>query len=185
MIPEVTRELVLLYTMFFRIGLFSIGGGYVMLPMLRVEVTEKRDWLSVPELLDYYAISQATPGIISVNIATHVGFKRRGVAGALAATAGVVMPSVIVILLIAIFLPALRANVVVARAFAGIRVAVAVLLTGMLGSLVRKGWKSAVDVVLTVAAFGLVVFGDVSPIPLIIGAGLVGYLLGRWRRHRA
>lgn len=181
MIPPVS-EILLLFSLFFRIGLVSIGGGYVMLPMLRVELTEKRTWLTIPELLDYYAIGQATPGIIAVNTATFVGFRRRGIAGAVAATAGIITPSLIIILAIAAFIPALQANAVVGRAFRGIRVTVAVLLVSMLVSLLKKGWNSGTDVTLTTTAFVLVVFFGVSPVPIIVGAGITGYLLGRCNR---
>ena len=92
-----------LFFLFSKIGLFSIGGGYVMLPMMRRELVEKRNWLSDQELLDYYALSQAVPGIIATNTSTFVGFRRAGFIGAFSATAGMIFPSLVVIIAIAVF----------------------------------------------------------------------------------
>ncbi len=171
-----------LYSLFFKIGLFSIGGGYVMLPMLRLELVEKRKWVNDRELLDYYAIGQATPGIIAVNTATFVGYTRRGIPGAVAATAGMVSPSLIIILAIAVFIPMMESLPLFQKAFKGIRVAVAVLLVSTLVSLTKKGWKTWVDGLLTLAGFSAVVFFGASPFPVILAAGFLGLLL---RRHRS
>jgi chromate transporter len=176
------KDIGVLYSLFFKIGLFSIGGGYVMLPMLRVELVEKRKWVSDRELLDYYAIGQATPGIIAVNTATFVGYTRRGIPGALAATAGMVGPSLIIILAIAVFIPMMETMPLFQKAFKGIRAAVAVLLVSTLVTLTKKGWRSWIDAMLTVAAFAAVVFSGISPFPVILAAGLLGLLL---RRHRS
>ncbi|MDY0091470.1 MAG: chromate transporter, partial [Candidatus Vecturithrix sp.] len=104
------QELLRLYSVFFRIGVFSIGGGYVMLAMLQDEVVEKYKWLTHEELLNYYAISQAAPGINAINTATFVGYKRGGVLGAIIATAGMVTPSLIIITIIAIFFTRFQEN---------------------------------------------------------------------------
>ncbi|MGE4489244.1 MAG: chromate transporter [Kiritimatiellales bacterium] len=179
---ELFRELAVLYGLFCRIGLFSIGGGYVMLPMLRSELLDKRGWVDDQELLDYYAIGQATPGIIAINTATFVGFKRRGIAGAVASTAGMVTPSLIIILLIAALIPAMQTNPLVQKAFKGIRVAVAVLLCATLISLARKGWTGLRDVLLSVAAFTAVILFGTSPIPVIVAAGMVGLIFSKpWK----
>lgn len=176
------KDLMVLYSLFFKIGLFSIGGGYVMLPMLRLELVEKRKWVNDRELLDYYAIGQATPGIIAVNTATFVGYTRRGIPGALASTAGMVSPSLIIILAIAIFIPMMETMPLFQKAFRGIRVAVSVLLVSTLISLTKKGWKSWTDGLLTLAAFSAVVLLGASPFPVILAAGFLGLLL---RRHRS
>ncbi|WP_319415154.1 chromate transporter [Marispirochaeta aestuarii] len=176
------KDLMVLYSLFFKIGLFSIGGGYVMLPMLRLELVEKRKWVNDRELLDYYAIGQATPGIIAVNTATFVGYTRRGIPGAFASTAGMVSPSLIIILAIAIFIPMMETMPLFQKAFRGIRVAVSVLLVSTLISLTKKGWKSWIDGLLTLAAFSAVVLLGASPFPVILAAGFLGLLL---RRHRS
>ena len=172
------RELLNLFTIFFKIGLFSIGGGYVMLPMLRREMVENRHWLSDEELIDYYAIAQATPGIIAINTATFVGYKRRGIPGALAGTAGMVTPSLIIITLIALFFARFQENSLVQRAFRGIRVAVAVLLSFTVWSLIKKTVHNLLGGILCGAAFvSIAVFG-LSPIPVLISAALIGLIAG-------
>ena len=173
------RELLNLFTIFFKIGLFSIGGGYVMLPMLRREMVEDRHWLSDEELIDYYAIAQATPGIIAINTATFVGYKRRGIPGALASTAGMVTPSLIIITLIALFFAQFQENPLVQRAFRGIRVAVAVLLSFTVWSLIRKTVHNLLGGILCGAGFVSIVAFEFSPIPVLISAALIGLVAGR------
>lgn len=178
------RELLHLFTIFFKIGLFSIGGGYVMLPMLRREMVEDRHWLSDEELIDYYAIGQATPGIIAINTATFVGYKRRGILGAVISTAGMVAPSLIIITLIAIFFAQFQENPLVQRAFRGIRVAVAVLLSFTVWSLIKKTVHNLLGGILCAAGFTAVVVFELSPIPVLIAAALIGLLAGRLTIHK-
>ena len=173
------RELWNLYVIFFRIGLFSIGGGYVMLPMLRREMVEDRDWLTDEELVDYYAIGQATPGIIAINTATFVGYKRRGVFGALASTAGMVSPSLIIITAIAVFFAQFQDNPVVQRAFQGIRVAVSVVLSFTVASLIKKTVRGFMGIFIAVGAFLAVAAFGLSPIPILLSAAAIGIVAGR------
>ena len=93
------KELWKLFIVFCRIGGFTFGGGYAMLPIIQKEVVEKNKWATDEEVIDYYAIGQCTPGIIAVNTATFIGYKLRGIPGAIAATAGMVFPSVVILLL--------------------------------------------------------------------------------------
>ena len=172
------RDLKQLYIVFCRIGLFSIGGGYVMLAMLRDELVEKYGWLTDEEILNYYAIGQATPGIIAINTSTFAGYKHRGVLGAFAATAGMVTPSLIIITIIAIFFSQFQNYPLVQQAFQGIRVAVAMLLIFMLIGLFKKSVKDRLGIGLAVIAFCLVAFVNISPIPVIVGAALAGLLSG-------
>ncbi|MBO4330901.1 MAG: chromate transporter, partial [Oscillospiraceae bacterium] len=97
------KELAELFWAFARVGLFTFGGGYAMLPMLRREVIEKHGWADEEQLLDWFAVAQCTPGIIAVNTATFVGAKQKKLAGAFAATLGVVTPSFLIILAVAAF----------------------------------------------------------------------------------
>jgi len=112
------------YFAFFRIGLFTFGGGYAMLPMLIKEVVEKYRWTTEEELLNYFAISQTTPGIIAVNTATFIGMKFRGVKGAIAATVGVITPCWLIITIIANILNVVKDNPYVEQAFSGVRIVV-------------------------------------------------------------
>ena len=98
------KELLDMFLTFARIGGFTFGGGYAMLPMLQKEVVNGRHWATDEELMDYYAIGQCTPGIIAVNTATFVGYKNRGIPGAIAATLGVIAPSLVIIMIIAAFI---------------------------------------------------------------------------------
>lgn len=176
------RDLRQLYSVFFRIGLFSIGGGYVMLTMLREELVEKYGWLTDEEILNYYAIGQATPGIIAINTATFVGYKHRGVAGAFTATAGMVTPSLSIISLIAMFFSRFQEYALVQQAFQGIRVAVVMLLVFTLIELAKKSVKDRLGILLALGAFCLVAFAGLSPIPIIFAAAIAGLLSGHCQR---
>ena len=126
-----------LYAAFFRIGLLTFGGGYAMLPMLQSEIVEKRKWATEEEVLNYFAVGQCTPGIIAVNTATFIGYKQKKIPGGIVATLGVISPSILIILIIARVLDHYSANLWVAHAFAGVRVAVCALV---LSSIVKL-WK--------------------------------------------
>ncbi|HLS53535.1 MAG TPA: chromate transporter, partial [Tissierellaceae bacterium] len=91
------QELIQLFIVFFRMGAFTFGGGYAMLPIIQEEIVDKRGWATNEEVIDYYAIGQCTPGIIAVNTATFVGYKRKGIMGGVFATLGLVSPSIIII----------------------------------------------------------------------------------------
>ncbi len=134
------KKLIDLFLTFARIGAFTFGGGYAMLPMLQKEVVEKRKWATEQQLADYYAIGQCTPGVIAVNTATFIGYNEAGIAGAIFATLGVVFPSVVIITLIAAFLMNFTEYKVVKYAFSGIRVCVCVLIFDA----VKKLWKKSV-----------------------------------------
>lgn len=163
-----------LYTVFFRIGLFTIGGGYAMLPMLRREVVRKYNWATDEEMLDYFAIGQSTPGIIAINTATFIGFKTKGVLGAFCATLGMVTPSWIIIISIARFFQEFRDNQYVLSAFNGIRVVVIVLIINAVIKMGKKSIKNMVHIYLFVSAFMVVMFTDVSAIYVILSSALIG-----------
>lgn len=148
-----------------------------MLPMLRRELVEKRHWASDEELLNYYAIGQATPGIIAVNTATFIGRKQHGISGALAATAGIVFPSLIIISFIAAILRKYQDIPAVQRAFTGIRVSVCMLLIFTIGKLIHKNIRTKRDWIILILAFLLLTVGQISPILIMLGAALCGLLL--------
>jgi chromate transporter len=116
------KELLELVWTFAYIGAFTFGGGYAMLPMLKREIVEKKHWATIDEIMDYFAIGQCTPGIIAVNTATFIGYKRKGVAGGIFATLGLVLPSLVIISVIAAGLENFAHIAAVQHAFAGIRV---------------------------------------------------------------
>lgn len=122
------NEFIQLYLVFLRIGGLTFGGGLAMLPMLKYELVEKKAWITEEDLLDCYAIGQCTPGIIAVNTSTFVGYKRKGVFGAIVSTLGMVTPSVVIITLVAVCLQAFIENVWVQHALMGVRAVVCALM---------------------------------------------------------
>ena len=122
-----------LFTTFFRIGLFTFGGGYAMLPLVEKEVIDKKGWTDKEEILSIYALAQSVPGVIAVNTSLILGNRLAGVKGAVAAGAGVIMPSLIVIVAIAAFFSQIQDNFYILQAFSGIRAAVTVALLAASG----------------------------------------------------
>ena len=171
------KTLFKMFLTFARIGGFTFGGGYAMLPMLQREVVEKYKWATNDELLDYYAIGQCTPGVIAVNTATFIGYKLKGIPGAIFATLGVVTPSIIIIGIIAAFISNFRDLEVVQWAFSGIRAAVVALI---LSAVIKIGKKSIIDIFtviifLMVAVLSFVL--DISPVIFVIAAAVCGLVL--------
>lgn len=168
------KKLLDLFASFFKIGLFTFGGGYAMLPMLQREVVDKHGWVAEDDVLDYYAIGQCTPGVIAVNTATFVGNRVGGVIGSAVATVAVVFPSLIIIMLISTILNSLSQFEIVQHALAGIRVGVAVLIVVSVSKLFKKGVKDLLGyVVFGISLLALVIF-DISPIWLVLAAVVVG-----------
>ena len=166
-----------LFLTFARIGAMTFGGGYAMLPIIQREIVEDKGWATEEEVMDYYAIGQCTPGVIAVNTATFIGQKLKGTGGGIAATLGVVFPSVVIISLLATVIEAFSHLVWVQNAFGGIRVCVCVLITNA----VIKLYKKAVVDKLTLAIFLLVAVGssllDMSPVVFVVIAAAAGILL--------
>ena len=159
-----------LFTTFFKIGLFSFGGGFAMIPIIQREVIEKRKWIHEKDFVDMLVLAQSTPGPIAVNTAVFVGYKTLGVVGAIATTLGTVLPSFIVILLLALFFAEVRENRYVDAAFRAMRPAVVALIVAPLMGLV-KGMKWYLAALAAAVAMAVWYFG-VSPMYLI-GAGVV------------
>ena len=178
--PSKRSDLLRLFLSFFKIGLFTFGGGYAMLPMLERELVEDRKWVTNEDILDYFAVGQCTPGVIAVNTATLVGYKRAKVLGAIIATLGVVCPSVIIITVIAAVLSNFADIPAVQHAFAGIRVAVCALITAAVIKLVKSNVKSVVQILLAVAAFVVVAVFGASPVWVVVGASVAGLVLGKF-----
>ena len=162
-----------IFAVFAKIGAFTIGGGYAMIPLIQREL-ERRGWLPEEELPDIVALSQSAPGVMAVNISIFAGHRLRGVRGSVAATLGSILPSFLMILAIAMFFTAFRDNPWVERAFKGIRpVVIALILVPML-SMARKScttwWKWG----LAVLALVLVAVLNVSPIYILLCVMVIG-----------
>ena len=169
-----------LFISFARIGVLTIGGGYAMLPMMQNELVERRGWATEEEMMDYYALAQCTPGAIAVNVSTFIGYRLAGVAGGVVATLGLVFPSLVIITVIAAFLGNISELPAVKNAFAGIRVAVAVLMVNSVIRLARTAIVDGKAAVLFAAVFSGSVFTAVSPVLYIVAAGIAGILLKTW-----
>lgn len=171
------KELFEIFSVAFRVGLFTFGGGYAMLPILQREVVDTRKWVTEAEVLDYYAIGQCLPGIIMVNTMIFVGQKRKGTAGGIAASLGTVCPALIIITLIAALLTNFADVPAVKNAFAGIRVCVCVLILNA----VLKLWKSSIVDKKCLALFIVVALGsfftDITPVVFVLLAAVVGIAL--------
>ena len=164
-----------LFCTFFKIGAFTFGGGYAMLSLIQREIVENRKWATEEEILDYYAIAQCTPGVIAVNTATFIGTKKKGTFGAIVATAGVVLPSIIIITLIAALLQNFMQYEIVEKIFYGIRVAVAVLIVNAVFTMAKKSLADTLCIIVSIASFLIsVIFPSVSPIFIVAAAAAVG-----------
>ena len=170
------KELINLFWAFCKIGGLTFGGGYAMLPMLQKEVVENNKWATEKELLDYYAVGQATPGIIAVNTATFVGYKQKGIIGAAIATLGVIFPSLVIIMTIAGFIDNFSDLNIVQHAFSGIRIAVGVLILNALIKLAKGSIKDILGIILFVATFIAASFLNISVVYIVITVALIGII---------
>lgn len=173
------EELVELFKIFFKIGGFTFGGGYAMLPIIQEEIVNKRNWATDEEIIDYYAIGQCTPGIIAVNTATFIGYNRKGIIGAIIATMGLVTPSLIIITLIARFFIHFQHYKIVQHGFAGIQVAVIALIISAVANMYKQSVKDWLGIILFMLSFLMTIFLKLSPISIILISAIVG--IRRWR----
>ena len=162
---------------FIVIGATTFGGGYAIVPVLERELIKKRGWLTMDEVLDFYTIAQITPGIIAVNIATFTGCRRKGVLGGILATIGLVLPGVCLMLVISVFVKRFAEYSVVRHALAGIRLAVCALVLDTVIKLIKGFFKNYKSVIICIIAFVLSAVFSVSPVYVVLGAGIAGFLL--------
>jgi chromate transporter len=174
-----------LYLTFLKIGGLTFGGGYAMLPMLQREVIDIHHWVTEEEVLDIYAIGQCSPGIIAVNTATMIGYRKRGIPGAIAATLGEVTPSLVIITMLATILLQVQDNQWVQRAFGGIRVAVCALITQSVITLSKKSLIDLPTVLLYLATVSLTLTFSLSPLVVVPFAILYGLAVQRIKRRKA
>ena len=171
------KTLIQLFLIFARVGGFTFGGGYAMLPMLQKELVENKGWTTNEELIDYYAIGQCTPGIIAVNVATFVGYKTKGVLGGIFATLGMITPSLIIVGIIAAFISGFQDYEVVQWAFSGIRAAVVALILSAMWKIAKKSLVDIFAVIIFLAVTVLSYFTDLSPAIFVVTAGVCGLVL--------
>ncbi len=170
------KELWEFFASFFRIGLFTFGGGLAMLPMIEREVIDRHGWTDRDEILDIYAMAQSVPGVIAANTAVFLGNRLFGFWGAVVGVVGVVLPSIVIITLIAIFFEQLKANPWIAAAFEGIRAAVVGLIAAAAVRVGRRAVKGHFAFLVALGALLLSLSGYVNAIVVIILGGLAGYV---------
>ena len=164
---------------FFKIGMFTIGGGYAMIPLIEEEVVNKHKWVSKEEMLDLIAIAQSCPGVFAINVSIFIGYKLRKISGAIATALGTALPSFLIILAIAIFFHQFEENKVIAAMFKGIRPAVVALIAVPTFRLAQRAQLNWYTFWIPIASALLIWLLGVSPIWIIIAAGMGGYIYGR------
>ena len=174
-----------LFWVFFKIGLFTFGGGLAMISLISREVAENKKWITEKEMGDIIIIAESTPGAIAINTATYVGYKTAGVLGSLFATLGVVLPSVIIISIVYLFFDLFKGNKWFAAAFKGIRAAVAVFLFNAVIKLFKPMDKNAVTIICAIAVFIITLLTDFGTIWLILIGGACGVAYFCIKAHRA
>lgn len=179
------KKLAELYISFFKIGGLTFGGGLAMLPMLQRELVDDRQWCTEEEILDMYAIGQCTPGVIAVNTATFVGYKRAGVIGGIAGTLGMISPSLIIICLIASILQNFIHLPAVMHALAGIRVIVCALMINTVFTMAKKGIVDKLGGFLFLAGFALACFTPIPTALIIVLAGIIGVIADKYKGRKA
>lgn len=169
-----------LFWTFAKIGAFTFGGGYAMLPMIQAEVVSKKHWATDDDILDYFAVGQCTPGVIAVNTASFVGYYRKGIPGCIAATLGVIFPSLVIILVIAALLSSFASIPLVQHALGGIRIAVAVLIVQAVYKMGKAWITNGFGRIVALAAFAIAGFTSVPTIVIVMLAAAAGVL---WQLH--
>lgn len=177
-IKDKLKILLQLYLTFFKIGIVTFGGGLSQFPILERELADRKKWVTSDDILDYYAISQSTPGVVAVNVAEIVGYKMAGVMGSVVSLLAAVTPSIIIITIIANLISAFDQIEWIQKAMKGINVSVAALLTYSVIKFARKTVKNWWGIILFSAAFILVFFLNVSTIWVILGSASIGLIFG-------
>ena len=182
-----------LFLTFSKIGLFTFGGGYAMIPLIENATVTKKEWITHEEMMDITVIAESTPGPIAINCATYVGLKKKGILGAVAATLGVILPSFLIILLISFFLDRFFEIKWVASAFKGIKIAVGILILDAAVKMIKKMKKRPLPIIiLSVAFIAMMIINifalRISTIVLMLAAAIAGlsvYLIRRRSRREA
>ena len=170
------KKYLTLFLSFFKIGAFTFGGGFAMIPLIHEEMVEKHKWLTDDEMSDMIAVAESTPGVLSVNTATYVGYKVGGILGSILSTFGTVIPSIITITIIAIFYDKFIELQFIKFAFKGIRAAIAILIFNASLKLYRLCPKTALSYILIVITTIITLFFEINSFLIIIGGGIIGLI---------
>ena len=164
---------------FSKIGFFTLGGGYAMLPLIEKEVVDKKHWLAKDEYMDIIAMAQSLPGIMAVNTSIFIGYKMKKVLGSIVCLLATVLPSFIIILLIAVYFRTYTNNPVVISIFKAIRPAIVALIAVPVFTTAQTAHLNKKNIIIPVVATILISFLGISPIFIVLGAGLLGFILGK------
>jgi chromate transporter len=167
-----------LFLVFAKIGAFTLGGGYAMVPIIQSEVVDKKKWIDKDEFIDILAVAQSTPGALAINMSTFIGFKLNGILGSVFATLGCVLPSFVSITIIAMFFEKIIGEKIVQQAFMGIRPAVAALITFSVYKIAKSSKIKFRWYTVTLLAIGANLLLGVDPILIIILSGAAGFIFG-------
>lgn len=173
-------SMLVLFVTFFRIGLFTIGGGYAMIPLIEAEIVNRRKWVGKTEFLDLIAIAQSCPGVFAINISTFIGYKKRGTLGAICCALGTALPSFLIILLVAMFFHNFQDVPWVASVFAGIRPAVVALIAVPTWNMAVRAKITFINCWIPVITAVLIWALGVNPIYIILVAGVGGFIYGQF-----
>lgn len=171
------KELSEIFVTFFKIGAFTIGGGYAMLPLIEKEVVDNKKWVKEEEIVDIFAIVQSVPGVIAINTSMFVGYKKAKLKGAISAALGVILPSFLMILAIYYALSGIKDNIYLQKAFEGIRAGVTALIFLTAIKLTKKTITSYISAIIAILTFILMVFFEMHAMLLIVAGGIVGYII--------
>ncbi|MBZ2174938.1 chromate transporter [Schnuerera sp. xch1] len=165
-----------MFKTFFKVGAFTIGGGYAMIPIIQKELVDKKKWVKEDEFIDAIAIAQGSPGAIAINISIYLGYRLKGLKGALVSCLGTALPSFLIILLVATVFFQFRDNPIIEQMFLGIRPAVVALIASAVYKLIKTSQLTNIRLLLAVVTTLIIIFTDISPIYLILIGGIFAIL---------
>lgn len=173
------KQLLLMFWAFFKIGAFTLGGGFAMIPLMKVEMVDKQKWIKQEEFLDIIAVTQSAPGAVAINSSIYIGYKLAGILGSVIATLGTVLPSFLIILLIALFYTDIKSNTYIKKAFNGIYPAIAVLILAAALNLWKAAFKDKTGIVIAILALIALIILDIHPILVILVSGITGIFINK------
>lgn len=171
------KELLLMFWAFFKIGAFTLGGGFAMIPLMKVEMVDRQKWIKQEEFLDIIAVTQSAPGAVAINSSIYIGYKLAGFLGSVLATLGTVLPSFLIILFVALFYSDMKSNTYVKKAFCGIYPAIVVLILAAAANLWKAAFKDKTGIVIAAMSLVALIVFDIHPILVILLSGLAGMFL--------
>lgn len=173
-----------LFLTFAKIGGFTLGGGYAMVPVMEKEIVDKKQWLTKEEFMDILVVAQSTPGLFAIDMASHIGYKFKGVAGGVVSALAVAVPSIVAILVIAMFFRTFKDNPYVEKFFMGVRPCVVALILAPCFSMAKSAKLNRYNCWIPVVCALLICAFGISPIWCIIGAGLGGFIYGKMKKTK-